>query len=127
MSLTPSTINQEENEVPIEEVRCSVTGMPISSIPAWYATVKVNFVSEQGRKKNNIEYEIPIDLTTDTDTDSLLDRSANDYEDIELEDDDVEIGGIAGIEMGGIEDIDAEDIVDTDIDPALASGDAEIA
>jgi hypothetical protein len=91
MSTTPVI---EENEVPIEEVRCSVTGMPISSIPPWYANVKVNFVSEQGRKKNAIEYGIPLELTPEVDPESLLDRTASDYEDLEIEDDEVEIGDI---------------------------------
>jgi hypothetical protein len=91
MSTTPVI---EENEIPIEEVRCSVTGMPISSIPAWYATVKVNFVSEQGRKKNAIEQGIPLELTPEVDPESLLDRTASDYEDMEIEEDDVEIGDI---------------------------------
>ncbi|MBC8137270.1 MAG: hypothetical protein H8F28_15430 [Fibrella sp.] len=40
----------EEDERPVEEVRCIYNGTPISTIPSWYAGVKVKFFSEASRK-----------------------------------------------------------------------------
>ncbi len=40
----------EDDERPVEEVRCIKTGVPITTIPAWYANVKVKFFSEASRK-----------------------------------------------------------------------------
>ena len=111
MSTTSPTSNSapvsEEKEIPIEEVRCSVTGMPISSIPPWYANVKVNFVSEQGRKKNAAEQGLPLDIVPEVDPESLLDRSASDYEDIEIDD---------------VEDVEE----DTEMEDIVAEGDADL-
>lgn len=45
--LTPAV---EDDERPVEEVRCTYTGIPITTIPAWYAGVKVKFFSEASRK-----------------------------------------------------------------------------
>ncbi len=42
----------EEDERPVEEVRCTYTGVPIVTIPAWYADVKVKFFSEASRKSS---------------------------------------------------------------------------
>ncbi|MDX1931665.1 MAG: hypothetical protein SFU56_03585 [Capsulimonadales bacterium] len=39
-----------EDERPVEEVRCAETGVPLSAIPAWYATVNVKFVSNAAKK-----------------------------------------------------------------------------
>lgn len=39
-----------EDERPVEEVRCSETGIPLTAIPAWYATVNVKFVSNAAKK-----------------------------------------------------------------------------
>jgi hypothetical protein len=109
MSTTPTL---EENEVAIEEVRCSVTGMPIPSIPPWYANVKVNFVSEQGRKKNATEHGLPVDIVIETDPESTLDRPVIDYEDIEMEDD-VEMEDLGVME--GDADTDLEIGVEADV------------
>ena len=46
--LTPALV--EDDERPVEEVRCTYTGVPITTIPAWYAGVKVKFFSEASRK-----------------------------------------------------------------------------
>ena len=40
----------DDNERPVEEVRCTYTGVPIPTIPSWYAGVKVKFFSEASRK-----------------------------------------------------------------------------
>lgn len=39
-----------EDERPVEEVRCAETGVPLTAIPAWYATVNVKFVSNAAKK-----------------------------------------------------------------------------
>jgi hypothetical protein len=44
-------LDADEHEV--KEVRCSITGIPISSIPNWYANVNVNFVSDHSRSKTS--------------------------------------------------------------------------
>ena len=44
-------LDADEHEV--KEVRCSVTGIPISTIPNWYAHVNVNFVSDHARSKSS--------------------------------------------------------------------------
>ncbi|WP_309693820.1 hypothetical protein [Armatimonas sp.] len=48
---TVDLLDADEQEV--KEVRCSVTGIPISTIPNWYAQVNVNFVSDHARSKSS--------------------------------------------------------------------------
>ena len=48
------TVETENDELEVHDVRCSVTKMPIPTIPHWYAKVKVNFVSDAGRSKNAV-------------------------------------------------------------------------
>lgn len=42
----------EQDEQVVTEVHCAESGLPIPSIPAWYATVNVKFVSEAYRQKS---------------------------------------------------------------------------
>jgi hypothetical protein len=48
---TVDVLDADEQEV--KEVRCSVTGIPITTIPNWYAQVNVNFVSDHARSKSS--------------------------------------------------------------------------
>lgn len=48
----PVQATVEPDEAPVEEVRCAETGVPISSIPSWYANVNVKFISQQAAKKH---------------------------------------------------------------------------
>jgi hypothetical protein len=41
-----------EEEIDVQEVRCSVTDTPIPAIPLWYADVKVKFVSDVARTRS---------------------------------------------------------------------------
>ena len=48
---TIDVIDIDEQEV--KEVRCSTTGIPIPTIPNWYAQVNVKFVSDHARSKSS--------------------------------------------------------------------------
>jgi hypothetical protein len=48
----PTTTPTEPDERPVEEVHCAESNVPLPSIPAWYATVDVKFVSNNVRKSN---------------------------------------------------------------------------
>ena len=50
MTETLSPVLDDLDERPVAEVRCIYTGVPITSIPAWYAGVKVKFFSDASRK-----------------------------------------------------------------------------
>ena len=77
-----------EDEHDVHEVRCSVSGMPISAIPLWYADVKVNFVSDAARTKSGL-------VTRSTDVVEEEDEEEEETEeaegDISLEDVDQDI------------------------------------
>lgn len=45
-------MTEEILEEDVQEVRCSVTGVPLPSIPAWYAGVRVNFISDAVRQRS---------------------------------------------------------------------------
>ncbi|MGC4047068.1 MAG: hypothetical protein QM758_25005 [Armatimonas sp.] len=47
-----ATVAAPEEEADVREVRCSVSGMPIPTIPLWYADVKVKFVSDAARTRS---------------------------------------------------------------------------
>jgi hypothetical protein len=99
----------EENEAPVEEVLCSVTHLPITSLPAWYANVKVRFVSEQGRARNNrLEYAIP-DEDVELETEETLPEGYDDDIEIDEEPDEAE-----------------SEIDDTEIEAELDAEDATI-
>ena len=42
---------EEAIEADVQEVRCTVTGVPLPSIPAWYAGVQVKFISDAVRQR----------------------------------------------------------------------------
>lgn len=85
----------EEDERPVEEVRCTYTGIPITSIPAWYAGVKVKFFSEASRKATAAAIALE-ELEAGRLRDSLSDDDDAETDDddldadLELEDDDAE-------------------------------------
>lgn len=81
---TPVASIDEEHDV--QEVRCSVSGMPIPAIPLWYADVKVNFVSDAARTKTGMTTGRTADLVEEEE------EETEDAEgDISLEDVDEEI------------------------------------
>jgi len=96
-SATTATPAIEQDERPVEEVRCSESGVPLPSIPAWYATVDVKFVSNSVRKSNALtagllnEADAPrAAAETDAELEPALDEI--DVDDIELEDEpDIEV------------------------------------
>ncbi len=47
-----ASVATPEEEADVREVRCSVSGMPIPTIPLWYADVKVKFVSDAARTRS---------------------------------------------------------------------------
>ena len=40
-----------DDERPVEEVYCAETGVPLTAIPNWYASVNVRFVSNAAKKQ----------------------------------------------------------------------------
>lgn len=52
--MAKDTVASTDDEHDVQEVRCSVSGMPIPAIPLWYADVKVNFVSDAARSKTGM-------------------------------------------------------------------------
>ena len=92
-SVAAVAIPEEESDV--REVRCSVSGMPIPTIPLWYADVKVKFVSDAARSRSGAtrlaealveEEEAEEEEAEDTDGDISLEDA-----DAELVVDDIEI------------------------------------
>ncbi len=85
----------EEDERPVEEVRCIYNGTPIVTIPSWYAGVKVKFFSEASRKATAAAISLAEleagrlrdGVDTDTDDEDGADLDA----DLELEDVEIEI------------------------------------
>jgi hypothetical protein len=53
MSNQPTIDLIDVDEQEVKEVRCSTTGIPISTIPNWYAQVNVKFVSDHARSKSS--------------------------------------------------------------------------
>jgi hypothetical protein len=101
---TPVASIDDEHDV--QEVRCSVSGMPIPAIPLWYADVKVNFVSDAARSKTG--------MTTG--------RTADLVEEEEEEEEEAEDGDIS------LEDVDqdiAADEVEMDLGDAPEEAPAE--
>lgn len=95
---TVDLLDADEQEV--KEVRCSVTGIPISTIPSWYAQVNVNFVSDHARSKS-----------------SAAAAQANYLRIAELDKDEEEETEEADeIGLDDIEDIAVDDIQDIDLD-----------
>ena len=101
----------EADEHEVKEVRCSVTGIPISTIPNWYANVNVNFVSDHARSKSSaaaaqanllrlaeLEAENEEDEEAERDEISLA----------ELEEEELAVDDIEGIDLGD----DTDDVED---------------
>lgn len=95
MTLIATDVAVEPDERPVEEVRCSETGVPLPTIPAWYATVSVNFVSAHVKKNAYIagmpgsEMDAPR-VTLDGDTEPEAATEEVELEDIEIEDEETE-------------------------------------
>ncbi|MBC7805110.1 MAG: hypothetical protein H7145_03060 [Akkermansiaceae bacterium] len=85
----------EEDERPVEEVRCIYNGTPIPTIPAWYAGVKVKFFSEASRKATAAAIslaELEAGRLRDAAENDTEDEDASDLDaDLELEDVELEI------------------------------------
>jgi hypothetical protein len=43
---------EEPIEQDVQEVRCNETGVPLPAIPAWYANVRVKFISDAVRQRS---------------------------------------------------------------------------
>ncbi len=80
------TIETEADELEVEDVRCSVTGVPIPVIPHWYAKVKVKFVSEHGRGKTAL---VPAPVVEEAEEE----EEAEEQTEVSLEDVDENIAG----------------------------------
>lgn len=111
--MSNQTVDQlDADELEVKEVRCSVTGIPISTIPNWYAHVNVNFVSDHARSKSGAaarDRYLPIDVDSGDDSDD----DSSESNEISLDDID------EGITVDDIEDIDlGEDLDDADTDDA---------
>jgi hypothetical protein len=89
----------DADELDVKEVRCSLSGMPISNIPNWYAGVNVRFISDIARQKNiAASQKVP-------DFNELDDEASEAVEtgDISLEDmdEDIAIDDIIDLDDGG--------------------------
>ena len=87
-------IETEADEQEVQDVRCSVTGVPIPTIPHWYAKVKVNFVSDHGRGKSAPAPAAPgADEEAEEETEETTEVSLEDVdEDLVAEEMEIEIG-----------------------------------
>jgi hypothetical protein len=65
--MAKDTVASTDDEHDVQEVRCSVSGMPIPAIPLWYADVKVNFVSDAARSKTGMTTGRTADLVEEED------------------------------------------------------------
>ena len=72
-------VDQDEQEV--AEVRCSESGVPLPTIPSWYANVRVKFISEAVRQKSQRQTPLPASLA---ESDIRVNRGVDD-EDAEVE------------------------------------------
>jgi hypothetical protein len=106
MAKQPATETPEIDEEEVREVRCSVTGTPISSIPSWYANVHVKFVSDAARNKSGLLPAPP----AAPDPDELEETEESEATEISLEDVDEDL---------------AATVVDIDFDEAEVEGDAD--
>ena len=98
---TVELLDADEQEV--KEVRCSVTGIPIPTIPNWYAHVNTNFVSDHARSKSGAAAAQANYLRTLEENENDEDEDSNESNEISLDDMD------EGITVDDIEDIDLGD------------------
>lgn len=87
-------IETDADELEVQDVRCSVTGVPIPAIPHWYARVKVNFVSDHARGKGA---PVPVapgeDEESEEESEEATEVSLEDVdEDLVAEEMEIEIG-----------------------------------
>lgn len=52
-------------EEDVREVRCAVTGVPLPSIPAWYAGTRVKFISDAVRQRSTRSSDIAAPAAAD--------------------------------------------------------------
>jgi hypothetical protein len=88
-STIAASVDQDERVV--EDVHCSECGLPISTIPNWYASVNVKFTCDSCRQKAP-RLGTPIAVESDrsaedADSDPALDEEDSD-EEIEIDDSD---------------------------------------
>jgi len=95
------TIDTDADELEVVDVRCSVTGVPISVIPHWYAKVKVKFVSEHGRGK-----AAPATLAVVEEAEE--EEEGEEPTEVSLEDVDENIAG-DDFDLGGVEISDSDE------------------
>ena len=76
----------------VEEVHCIYTGVPISSIPSWYANVNVRFFSEAAKPKSPAlapaPIEVPVAATEDGDESEA--PLEDDIDDLEIDEADLD-------------------------------------
>ncbi|GAB4464694.1 MAG: hypothetical protein OHK0029_34880 [Armatimonadaceae bacterium] len=94
---TQIAANVEQDERVVEEVHCSECGLPIPTIPNWYATVNVKFTCDACRQKGP-RLGTPLALDPEARASSEEDSD----------------GPALDEEAEGEDDIDTEEIEDTD-------------
>lgn len=101
---------EEVIEEDVQEVRCAVTGVPLPSIPAWYAGVRVKFISDAVRQRSARTNETATSPSSSADTDEGAPRPS------------LLAGEDEGADTTLLEDTDIEtdevDEPDVEIDPA---------
>ena len=104
---TASNTIDIEGERAVEEVHCTDCGVPITSLPSWYATVRVKFVCDSCRQKSGrgLAAMVPTPIL-DTAVDTVRTGALGDDVDLEAE--------------PAIDDLDVDelDIEDADLEPA---------
>jgi len=96
------TTESEIDELEVHDVRCSVTKMPISTIPHWYAKVKVNFVSTEAARSK--QAAMPVAAVVE---EVEEEEEAEEPAEVSLEDVDENISG-DDFDLGTISDTDEE-------------------
>ena len=104
--------SEEIIEEDVQEVRCSVTGVPLPSIPAWYAGVRVNFISDAVRQRSTRATEVPAAVAASP----VVETSARSSSSLLAGDEDG--ADPALLEEADIETDDIVDEVDVDLDDA---------
>ncbi|MCX6365232.1 MAG: hypothetical protein NTX57_00765 [Armatimonadetes bacterium] len=92
----------EADEHEVKEVRCSSTGIPIPSIPNWYAQVNVNFVSDHARSKSSTAAAQAANLLrlAELDKEEEAEEERDEISLAELEEEELSVDDIDGIEIG---------------------------
>lgn len=96
------TIETEADEKEVQEVRCALTGVPIPSVPNWYASVNVKFVSDHARQKSGAPLLRAPEVAEPEAEDPLAEPTEMSLEDVE---EDLVVDDEIDLDLGGDEEV----------------------